>query len=253
MFKASSRHRSLFAVFNEGIIMSSTTTLRCDACGKEFAPTQEYLSQYAGMTTQCECGAAMVVPRPAPGGENIGGWKDGKFVVAEKGLKLPRRCLKCGEPVKTQMTAVVLEWLPGAKNELGSTLLGWARGSLFPVDIFGFVGSSIAATETQAIVVRFGWCPAHRARLNKWWLAGGFCLLGIASLLPMALRWVDGAAAMIALMCGLIVSMVGMIVALQLGPPIRIVHFENNRAWIAGFGEPYVNSLPPLSEAPPAG
>jgi hypothetical protein len=235
--------------------MPIETSMQCSACGKVYPLTSEYLAQYAGQTAQCECGGGIVVPspvvsQPARPNEIVAGWQDGGYVVAQKAMKLPRRCFKCNAVVKTQMTAIVLEWVPGAKNELRSTVLDWVRGSVLPVDVFGFVNNAIASTETESIVIRFGRCPAHRARLNKWWLAGAFALLCLLCLLPLVAGWVTDNVSTILLAGGLMFSMLGMVLALKMGPPFRIVHFQNNRAWITGFCKAYVQSLPLLSEAP---
>jgi hypothetical protein len=232
--------------------MSQGATMRCDRCGKEFPLTAEYLSQHAGQIAQCDCGCEMVVPPaaahpPARPAESIAGWCDGGYVVAQKGMKLPRRCFKCNAIVKTQMKSIVREWTPGPKNELGSLFAGWLRGILFPLDLFGFINGAIANAETETIVIRFGRCPAHQNRLNKWWLAGAFAAAAIGCLIPMIARSVHGNAAWIVVFGGFMFSIVGMVIALKMGPPFRIVHFDKKFACIDGFGKAYIQSLAPLS------
>ena len=231
--------------------MSSEASMRCDGCGKSFILTEEYLSRYAGQTTQCDCGCEMVVPSKGTiqarrAFEIIGCWQDGGSVVAQKAMKLPRRCFKCNAIVKTPMTSIVLEWTPGRKHELGSTVADWVRGNLLPLDIFGFIGSAIANAETESIVIRFGRCHAHRSRLNKRWLAGAFALLVAGCLIPLAAGWVKESVPTILLVGGLMFSMLGTVLALKMSPPFRIVRFEHNRAWIEGFCDAYVQSLPLL-------
>jgi hypothetical protein len=240
--------------------MSTPLSMRCTACGREYALTAEYQRQYAGQTTACDCGVDIIIPAEPPPSpvdgrpstaqpEIIGAWQHQGRVVARKGMKLPRRCFKCNVPIKTQMKSMVLEWTPGQNDGVVSTLGGWARGNLFPVDLIGFVSDAVAATETEAIVIRFGRCPAHESRLNKWWLAGTFGLVAAAILLPLTLQWAHSGWTVGALVGGLILSMVAMIECLKMGPPFRMVYFASNHAWIEGFGKAYVASLPLLDHA----
>ena len=46
--------------------MSGVTHISCAACGKQFELTPEYLAQYGGQTTTCECGRELPIPSAAP-------------------------------------------------------------------------------------------------------------------------------------------------------------------------------------------
>jgi hypothetical protein len=209
--------------------MAASVTMRCGVCGKEYALTSDYMRQYGGQTTKCECGAAIALPSLAPeqAAEQIRAWRDGPMVVVEKGAKLPRRCFKCGDAVTDPMTQVVLEWTPG---------------KVAPQGIFGLINNAIADTYGQSIIVRYGRCPKHRTHFKKRWVAAAFAALALVCV--GAMIWnpspvVPAVAGII-----LIVSGVGAGIAMAWKPPLEVRAFQKKRAWVKGFCDAYVKALP---------
>src|SRR5258706_1297553 len=202
--------------------MAGPTTMRCGVGGKEYPLTADYIAQYGGQSTQCDCGAAIVVPgvsaTPGPGAKPVRAWRDGEFVVVERGAKLPRRCFKCGEPVTNPMKQIVLDFSPG---------------KMMPRGVFGMIHNAIADTYGHSIVVRYGRCPAHRTWLNKHIFLATFAVLAAISLFVAI--WNPSPEVTIIAAFFLMLAAAGAVIAFRWGSPLSVVQFEKNRAWVKGF------------------
>ena len=224
--------------------------LLCPACGKRYDVPAEYLRDNAGLETDCTCGHAIPIPAAPPQLSYAapefppkpvrGVWADGVHVVVARGTRMPDRCCICNEPVPGEIRPQTLRWVP-PEHDVGYF-------SLRPIGLVRFlIGSAIADSYSQSIVVRIGRCPKHTHLLTPkqtGWIFLGTMLTGIIGTCIMARTQQETIAGLLGFAA---LGIVGMIL-LWRASKMKAVNFHGNYAWIEGFGDPYLIALPPFQE-----
>jgi hypothetical protein len=163
-----------------------------------------------------------------------GYWKSGEFVVLARGSRLPNRCCVCNEIIEDEIPPRTLTWTPNREGTLFKSR-GLIGGKL--------IGSAIADSYSESIVVHAGRCPEHRFRMKPIHavlillavaIAGFLCVLAYRNGQPL-----PNIAVSVVAVCVLITAIVRFF-----RPQIKVVRFQGNLAWLDGFAAPYVDSLP---------
>jgi hypothetical protein len=239
-------------------------TVHCPSCNRAFELTAEYLAEYAGLPMDCRCGHAILLPTIDPPAIDTledastdataaaapvalsyaapdypkppvadGIWRDGPFLVLAKGTRMPARCCVCNAPVERNFVQRTLKWIPPQhRSHVGG--------------VSGLIGSAIADSYSQFIVVQIARCPDHARERGPKLI--GLIIIGVSILSILLAIGVGPRDGTIFFVAGFVGIAAG-IVIMSLPPKIRVDEFRSGCAWIKGFGEPYLAALPELSES----
>jgi hypothetical protein len=235
--------------------MSDVAQISCTACGKRSDLTPDYLAQYAGQTTTCECGAALPIPAapgpagavapvplwyPAPplaDGLPTGVFRDGDHLVARIGVRLPRRCASCGQPLNHELRPVRIDI--DRPDESG-------------IRLGGAVGILDRASRSEPMVIRYGYCREHAP-----WISHHTARTAQRVGLLACVLLVFASAAMAsddAPTPGLIVLVTALLVGFTAfalpawAARVKGVCVDRGHAWLTGFGPGYLVLFPPYQE-----
>jgi hypothetical protein len=155
-----------------------------------------------------------------------GVWRDGNVLVIRRGVRLPRRCAVCGEPVEGKMNLVTLR--------VGAGIYFDAAG----------LGARLAEDSTR---VRFGHCREHA----PWMRAGSAKVLGIAGCCvgPAAVIFSvfafqdDMLAVAVPLAVVGVAGVMAMVTTMKWESPIKLIALDDRYARLSGFGEGYLGPI----------
>lgn len=221
--------------------------LACKTCGQEFELTPEYLAEYGGQTTACQCGSELQIPAaqaqppaalayasPAKASAKIpnNAWRDGRFLLMARGVRLPNRCAHCGVPVDRKFRT--------------RTLLQASNAAL------SLEGLLLRKFMSDGVQVRFGYCREHM----PWRMSEGARITLITCAL--AVPGLMGGAALVekhyfylfwTLLILAMVTMVSAIWIFFLEKPIKIENLDLKLVQLSGFGDGYLQHFEPVEQA----
>lgn len=225
----------------------STPTLTCSACNQSFDLTPEYLAQYAGQTTNCQCGHALEIPVSAAPNQPIqlsypapelatkklpaGIWREGKALIIERGVRLPNRCAICGMPVMGTFRTTRLKFIPRSGAAALSKL--------------------IAEQLAQTVTIRYGYCREHSPWITPI-TARIFRIVSLLLIMPLIVITMIAAESHSKLrypsLALTICALFSSIYLLFKTDPIELGALDNHHAWLVGFGEDYLKLFPTPAE-----
>lgn len=177
----------------------------------------------------------MWVPPPA------GPWRDRAHLVVGAESRFAHRCAECAAEVDT-LAVCTLRHLPQHRGGLSLPGLEWAAAA------------NAVLRNSERVRVRVGHCPRHTRLIHPPILAAAFGIAGVTLALVdlAAMAW---AARPFPIVGGCFLAsaafFVFALIAAAWPGQLRVVRIDGyNRAWVAGFGDAYLDTIPPLPEAP---
>ena len=162
-------------------------------------------------------------------------WRDQHWVVLARGTRMPDRCRICNATLDKPLRPRALKF----KTSEFPRLPGRRAGLLTAV---------VESAMAQRIIVRFGCCPKHKPKVNTKILGAVLLALGVA-MIPITAMYTKGQEeGMVGLVLAVVLLIAGSI-AVGWPPPVEVQQFSDGCAWLSGFGEAYLASLPSLAEA----
>jgi hypothetical protein len=160
-----------------------------------------------------------------PRGGRDGAWNQLGGLVTSTEAVLPDRCVKCNRPTEG--------------HHLKRTMY-WHSPWLYLLCISIWIYLIVALIVRKKAIVTFGLCPEHQAARRKGiWMAWGIVAATVVAIVALN----DAGWGLVAFLAGL----VGLVVAVRLRVAVlRPTRIDGTHAYIAGAGEAFVASLPPL-------
>lgn len=159
--------------------------------------------------------------------DDLGPWRDGRYLVATTSSPMPQRCMICAAPV----SALREEAIPLPRQRPAKNVVGAAKFLLGP-----------------RFTVKYGRCSAHRVRWSK-----GLGMLGGLSLLISMLGVVgcfiasNGRFHIGEVLFGLMFIASLAVLAWAHFRDLHLGRVDNEMVWVGGFREPYLSTLPEIS------
>jgi len=158
---------------------------------------------------------------------SAGVWRDGPFLVMQKGATLPNRCVKCNAPWNGQW---VTRTVRAAESKMAFLryipylrLIYW-----------------IWRAASQSVEVSFGLCERHHSQVNMMTTIGNLLRIAGVVLLVYGIYSDD----LVWWIPGLLASVLGS--GLSTTPIIKMSQMDDYYVWLNGIDQGYLASLPPV-------